>query len=117
MALITKQIKRLAHPTEPDTWFDVRLPVTAGDMAGMRATGNVGMKLDLLAVVLVDWSYPAPITLDTVNSLDLDTFNWLQQVIFDASGIRDEPEKKDFVASSSPTSAQGEDNSPASSGT
>lgn len=103
MALVVKHTKHLEHPTEPGAWFDVRLPLSAGDMAGMRSDGKaIGMTLDLLAAVLVAWSYDAPVNLETVDSLDLDTFTWLQQSIMAESGIRDDSEKKDSNGSSSP---------------
>lgn len=106
MALIVKRTERLTHPTEADTWFDVRVPLTAGDMAGMRVDGKqVGMTLDLLTAMIVNWSYDAPITPDTVNSLDIDTFMWINGAIKDFSGIRTDAEKNSSGGSSPPALA------------
>jgi hypothetical protein len=117
MALVKKTLKRLEHPTEPGAWFVVRLPLSAGDLAGLRAEGTrIGMTLDLAAEVIKEWSYDAPISLESVNDLDLDTFTWLSAQIQQASSIRSEDEKKDSDSSSSPTLALVEGDSPKSSG-
>jgi hypothetical protein len=117
MALIKKTNKRLEHPTEPGAWFVVRLPLSAGDLAAMRSDGSsIAMSLDLAAEVIKEWSYDAPVSLDTVKDLDVDTFTWLSREIQEASGIRSEDEKKDFGSSSSPTLALVEGDSPKSSG-
>ena len=106
MALVVKQNKKLEHPTEPGQWFVVRLPLSAGDMAGMRSDGKqIGMTLDLMAAGIQEWSYPVPVSEEAVNDLDLDTFVWLSKEITSASGIRDDDEKKDLSSPSPPTTA------------
>ena len=117
MALIKKTNKRLEHPTEPGAWFVVRLPLSAGDLAAMRSDGtSIAMSLDLAAEVIKEWSYDAPISLETVKDLDVDTFVWLSKELQEASGIRTEDEKKDSATSSSATLALVEEPSPTSSG-
>lgn len=117
MALIVKRTERFNHPTEPGTWFDVRLPLTAGDMAGMRSDGKtIGMTLDLLTAMIQGWSYDAPVTLANVESLDLDTFAFLSGAIMGASGIRDDDSKNES-GGSSPQASVTPEPSLASSGT
>lgn len=118
MALVKKQIKRLEIPHEPGEWMDVRVPLAAGDMAGLTAAdGEIGMSLDLMVSVVQAWSYPEDISRETIDLLDLDTMVWLAQAVTEASGVKDEAEKKDSVNSSPPTSAPEEVTTPASSGT
>lgn len=108
MALVIKKTERLHHPTEEDAWFDIRLPLSASDTSGMQVTGAavsnqaVRLTLDLLAAVIAGWSYDAPITVENVGLLDLDTFVWLCGEITGRSGIRSEEEKKDSDDNSSP---------------
>jgi hypothetical protein len=117
MALVVKQNKRFEHPTEPETWFVAALPLSAGDLAGLRTDGQqIGMTLDLLAAVLKAWSYEQPITSQSVDALDIETYTWLSQQIMADSGIRSEDEKKDSASNSSRTLALVEGDSPKSSG-
>lgn len=96
MALVRKQTRRLDYEAEPGTWFEVSLPLSAGDLAGLSTDGQqIGMSLDLLASVVTAWSYPEPVTVATVRQLDIDCYSWLVQQVFASSGIRDEAEKKD----------------------
>ena len=118
MALVKKQNKRIQHPTEPEAWFEVRLPLSAGDLASMHSDGtSIAMSLDLAAEVIKAWSYPEPVTLENVRDLDVDTFVWLSQQIQEASGIRTDGEKKDSGGISSPTLGQDTAASPPSSDT
>lgn len=107
MALVVKEDKRFEHPTEPDAWFVVRLPLSAGDMANLHTDGtSVAMSLDLMAQVIKEWSYEPAVSLDSVGDLDLDTFIWLSGQIIKASGIRSAAEKKDLPSDSPGTSEQ-----------
>ena len=115
--IVKKTVRRLPHPTEDGAWVEVRLPLSAGDLAGMRSDGKViGISLDLLVGVIVAWSYGEPITIESVGDLDLDTFAWLSQAIIAESGIQPDAEKKDSGSSSSPTSGRVKELSPKSSG-
>lgn len=117
--LVRKEIRTLQHPTEPETQVVVRLPLSAGDMAGLRGVdggAGVGVTLDLLASIIQTWTYDEPVTLDSVNSLDIDTFLWLSREITTASGIRSDEKKSssDTLSSLMPSTA---DDSPPSSDT
>jgi hypothetical protein len=108
MALVKKEIRTLQHPTEPDTYFKVRLPLSTGDMEGVRvANGVLTLSLDLAASLIQEWTYEAPVTAETVRDLDLDTFIWLRDEIFSASNIRPDEEKKASAVSSSRSRAKG----------
>ena len=116
--LVKKQSKILQHPSEPETRVTVRLPLSAGDLTGMRTDGDqVGMSLDLMTSLIEAWTYDAPVTAENVQLLDIDTYSWLTQEMFVRSGLRDAVEKKDSNESSSPTSAPAEESSLPSSGT
>lgn len=87
----------------------MRIPLSAGDLVGMRADGStLGMSIDLMPKVIQAWSYDAPITTETVESLDIDTFTFLTKAIMAESGIRTEEEKKDSESppSGSPQTAE-----------
>lgn len=115
--IVKKTVRRLTHPTEDGAWVEVRLPLSAGDLAGMHSDGQiVGMTLDLLASVIVAWSAEEPIDLASVSALDIDTFTWLTKEIMAGSNIRDDSEKKGSASSSSPTSGPDGEPSPLSSG-
>lgn len=115
--IVKKTVRRLTHPTEDGAWVEVRLPLSAGDLQGMRSDGKViGISLDLLVGVIVAWSYAEPIGIESVENLDLDTFTWLSQEIIAESGILPDAEKKGSGSSSSRTSAPDTAPSPASSG-
>ena len=106
MALVTKQNKRLPHPSEPDAWFVVRVPLTVGDMEVMGAPGNpdtlISFKICAIERSLIEWSYPLPLTPEAIRDLDVDTFNWLVKEIFASAQLRDTAEKKDSDSSSPP---------------
>lgn len=113
--LVKKEIRTLQHPTEPDAWVKVRLPLAAGDMEGLRIDGTrVGMTFDLMASVIVEWSVPEPISLETIRLLDMDTFNWLNTEIVAASGIRGEEKKETSDTASLPTPSTADDSPPSS---
>lgn len=115
--IVKKTVKRLEHPTEPGAWIEIRVPLSTGDLAGMRANGQViGMSLDLMASTIVAWSYEEPVSLASVELLDLDTFTWLTSEVMAASNIRGDEEKKDSSSPSSPTTTTTPP-SPVSSGT
>jgi hypothetical protein len=103
--LIVKKTVRLEHPNEAGAWFDLSLPLSAGDMELMRNGALVGMvSIDLLTAVLSAWSYAAPVTVENVKALDLDTFTWLAGELQERSGILDESEKKSSSSNSPATS-------------
>lgn len=94
MALITDQTKRLVPPHEPESWFDVRT-MRAGDVEGFDVEGGaIRISYELLAGLIKGWSYDAPISVDTVKTLDLDTYSWLIQQLKEFSGVRGTEEKK-----------------------
>lgn len=95
-------LTRLIPPHEPDAWFDVR-PIRAGDFEGLQTDGhNVTINIDLLCTLVKAWAYDAPINHQTLASLDIDTFVWLDKSIQGLSGIRGDDEKKDSAPASSP---------------
>lgn len=103
--LVIKETRRLQHPSE-DAWFEVRLPLSVGDLKRMNMEGGgIVMSLDLAAEVIKGWSYPDPLTRENIERLDLDTFLWLSQEIAAGSGVRDDAEKKDSASSSPPALA------------
>lgn len=118
MAFITKSVRRLQHPTEPGTWVDVLLPLSAGDMRRMAVVGNrVDATFGLLADIIQAWSYDREVSEQALEDLDPDTFLWLQNEVQTASGIRPDDEKKASNGSSPATSAPAEGASPTSSAT
>lgn len=103
MALLIKRTERLHHPTEPDTWFDVRVPMTVADAMALPDTVNTERlaRLHLVANTLEGWSYDAQPTPETVSSLDMATFGFLYSEINRLSGMKGEFEKKDSETGSS----------------
>lgn len=111
MALITSQSERIAIPHEPDNWIEIR-PLRAGDLGLFTMAGDqVKVSHELLAAVVVAWSYGEMPTdpaqrLELVKQLDLDTYLWayneLGGRLSRISGIRSEPEKKESSTPSSP---------------
>ena len=112
MALVVKQDKRIEHPTEPGAWAVIRVPLSAGDLASARDGSAVAMTLDILPHVIIEWSYPEPITRENVERLDGPTFRWLDDELSRASAIRPEEEKKDSGSPSSPITAPDGEGSP-----
>ncbi len=111
--LVVKQERRLEHPTEPGTWFTVRLPLSVGDMAKAGDASNLAeVKLYTLAGAITAWSYDAPVSREAVGNLDLKTFQWLSDLVFEESQLREEDEKNASGSSSDPTTDQGVERSP-----
>lgn len=99
-----KQTTRLVPPNAPEDWIEVRR-VMAGDLEAIEVTGSgLRVSLELMAKVVLAWSDPAPVSLESLRRLDLDTMTWLSTAILEASGVRSPDEKKDSSASSSSTS-------------
>lgn len=116
MALVLKETVTLQHPSEPDTWFKIRRPLTSGDMKALGAAENLAdVKFLGVRRALLDWSYSEALTDESLGLLDITSFNWLAEQVFEGSQ-RPEPEKKDSEPPSSPTTEEAAD-SPASSGT
>ncbi|MGE0227756.1 MAG: hypothetical protein AB7I38_10955 [Dehalococcoidia bacterium] len=117
MAFVTKQDKRIEHPTEPGTWAVIRVPLSAGDYAAAQGETAAAKSLDLMPRVIQSWSYAEPITPEQCALLDGATFAWLDAEIAKASPVRTEAEKKDSGSPYSPTSEPGGEPSPPNSGT
>ncbi len=95
MAIVVKKTERYEIPHEAGQWVELRLPICAGDLAEMRADGKkIRASLDLMVSVVQAWSYDVPVTSEHVNSLDVKTFAWLDGLIQEHSGLRDDDEKK-----------------------
>lgn len=95
--------RRISPPHEPDAWYECR-SIRAGDFEGLQTDGaQITLSIDLLAALIVRWSYEEPVTRDNVACLDLDTFTWLGKEITALSGIRSDEEKKDSASTSSPS--------------
>lgn len=95
--IVVKSLKRFEHPTEPDTWFDLQLPLSAGDLEAMPAVAGAntsGLKVALLIHVMRAWSYDAPINAETVAGLDVETFVWLTGAAFDDDTEPAKPARK-----------------------
>ena len=103
MALVVRQIKHIEHETEPGTWFDLRVPLSAGDLSTIGDAENMAdVKLKGVTLALKAWSYDAPLTPENVRELDVLTFNWLTVQVFANSTMGDE-EKNASGASLPPT--------------
>ena len=119
MALLVKQTNRYEHPTEPGQWFDLSLPLTARDLAGVpsdvKTESAAGQHMILAAIAA--WSYDVPVTFENLQAQDLDTMLFLQRTVQGASGIRGDEEKKASVSSSTRTSGRARASSRPLSGT
>lgn len=108
MALVVRHTKRVAHQTEPDTWFELRVPLSVGDLASVGdVASQAEAKIATVTLALKAWSYPEPLTPENVRELDGLTFNWLLEQVFDQSALDDET-KNASGASSSPITEQAE---------
>lgn len=106
MALVVRHTKRVQHQTEPDTWFELLVPLSVGDLAKSGNAANAAeVKIAAVATALKAWSYPEPLTPENVRELDAETFNWLLEQVFDQSTLDDET-KNASSASLSPTTEQ-----------
>lgn len=82
--LVTKSIQRFEHPDEEGEWFDVELPMSVSDLQKLPpATTLAELKVQMLVHTLRAWSYAAPVSAETIGSLDVLTFNWLTNAAFD----------------------------------
>lgn len=119
MALISKTpSKRFDIPKEPGEWVEL-LPMSARVTREAEEQGgasNFAKGTIALAQCIAAWSYDAPVTVETVDDLDVDTFTWLLQTVSSLSGERGEDEKKDSTEPSSPTTDPAAEPSPESSG-
>lgn len=102
--LVRKTLVTLQHPSEPETQVVARLPLTAGDMAGLRSDGvTMAITFELLASVVQSWTYDDPPSVETMRDLDPVTYAWLVKEIFAASNLGDD-QKKASASGSAPTS-------------
>lgn len=119
MALISKTpSKRFDIPNEPGEWVEL-LPMSARVTRVAEEKGgdsNFAKGIIALAQCIAAWSYDAPVSVETVEDLDTDTFTWLLQTVSSLSGERGEDEKKDSTEPSSPTTDPVAEPSPESSG-
>lgn len=101
--LVSKTTRIIEHPTEEGVTFTVRA-LCAGDMetANPNATA-IQLTYDLLAAAIIEWTYDAPVSVDSIKQLDVTTFQWLQTAIQDGSGMRTDAAKNASGANSSPT--------------
>lgn len=90
---------------EPDAWYDLHTVDTGTlmdiekDLAreGLGSFGPVTMAVHAIAKALVAWSWPVPISVDTVRRLDRDTLNVLSDA---AMAQRSDAEKKESLTGS-----------------
>lgn len=100
MALITDDTRvRLNIPHEPGQWIEIR-PMRNSDLEKIDVSDRVAMTLALFERVILAWSYPEPVTPQTIRQLDIDTTRWLDEEIPKASGLRSEAEKNGSTPSS-----------------
>lgn len=102
MALVVKRTERIEHPTETDAWFVIRTPLSAGDLTEVsgNAAQQVQVTIELMARIITEWSYDAPVNVENVARLDLDTFAFLNQAIMARSGVTAEREQEKKGSSS-----------------
>lgn len=106
MALISdKDIQRIPIPHEPDQWVELK-PITVRDLAAMQRDTEGQTPTEATVRVLLNclkgWSYDTPITAETLDSLDFDTYTWLSSQMM-LTGRRSEEEKKESEPPSSLT--------------
>lgn len=110
MPLVVKETIKLEHPTEPDVWVSVRLPLSGGNIERGPSVS------DIVASAITEWSYDAPITGDTIRDLDPNSYNWLIGEVSKRAGFRTDDEKNASGEVSSPTSEPEKGSSRKSSG-
>lgn len=116
MALVTKRTERLDIPNEPGEWVELRLPLCVADMRALGEASTVpDVKRAMVLHTIQAWSYAAPVDAETLERLDMGTFNWLWERINEASAVPD-PEKKDSSSPSPATTEPAGEPSLASSG-
>lgn len=97
MALVSKlQPQRIDIPHEPGEWIDV-LPITAGQISALQKDVDgktpTGIMIEMLVQCIKAWSYPDPISMETISDLDGGTLAWLQTEVNVTSGVRSDAEK------------------------
>lgn len=103
MARVDQETKHLQHPTEPETWVDVRVPIRAGDLENLSgAPSAVTIQYELIAAAIQGWSYDYPPSLHALREQDVETINWLRREVLEYSGVRDDETKKNSNGSSLP---------------
>lgn len=112
MALVSSQDRiRVSIPHEPDQWVELR-PLTARGIADIQRAAKESAAdlvtaettLRILTFCVTAWSYPMPPCMEAFESLDYQTFNWLDSQAM-MVGRRPEDEKKTYEPESSLTSA------------
>lgn len=103
MALIKDGTEiELPIPHEPGEWIKIR-PARTGDVEG--TTGDeFDVMVQMLDKIIIAWSYPDPVTKETIRLIDIVTLRWLSEHIRGASGIRTVAEKNGSGSNSSDTS-------------
>jgi hypothetical protein len=119
-----KKITRLEVPNQPGEWVDVRRctmrdieEVNNSLLSAGKEASNTTYRLELMSRLIVAWSDPAPVSIETLRNMDNQTFMWLDTASIMASGLREAEEKKASNDSSSPSSQPDAESSPVSSGT
>jgi hypothetical protein len=109
MALVTDAFTHLIPPHEPESWFDVRAikardygSLGGIDVTSLTAATAIEASLELLARVILRWSYDPPITAESVGDLDTVTYAWLVDAANLASGLRSLQEKKALAVALTP---------------
>ncbi len=63
--IVTKEIRRLEHPDEEGAWFEVLVPLVAGDLEHLASARTMPeLKLAAVTYALKSWSYSVPVTPD-----------------------------------------------------
>lgn len=107
MALVSKDaVTRVDIPHEPGEWVEIRA-LTAGDFRSFELAGDGtidlgSVTLQGMAKAVSAWSYSEAPSLETMESLDMQTTLWLMNEINGLSGLRSPVEKKVLAAASPP---------------
>jgi hypothetical protein len=117
LVLIIKETKRIDIPHEAGAWVEISVPFSVGDMEAIGGAENVAQaKVRAVERALKGWSYSEPVTPDNVRRLDIQTFQWLYELVDGLNPSRSEQEKKASSVDSPPTTAPAGNNSPPHSG-
>jgi hypothetical protein len=109
--------KRIPIPHEEGQWLEIK-PLSAGEFANADSSLSARQfSLSLMQLLIVGWSYEAPVTPEAIADLDALTFSWLDDQLLELSGLRGPDEKKGLNGNSSPTTDPEPDDSPANSDT
>lgn len=68
--------ERLAIPHEPGEWMEFR-SLTRAEWKRIKDLDDTALTDAATQQALVAWSYPAPITPESIGQLDMLTSNWL----------------------------------------